>query len=108
MTKKLSPAEEYELNFLRKQVDHYETKVFELERHKDVARDHERAREELKSYVLKDDEDDDDDGVGKSEYSDVISSEYLNWMEDTLKSAGVDTVSARAHFDDVSSDTKAP
>lgn len=37
----------------------------------------------------------------KSEYSDVISSEYLNWMEDTLKSAGVDTVSARAHFDDV-------
>ena len=24
------------------------------------------------------------------EYSDVISSEYLNWMEDTLKSAGVD------------------
>tara|TARA_R100001230_G_C5662579_1_gene167228 strand:+ start:401 stop:688 length:288 start_codon:yes stop_codon:yes gene_type:complete len=53
MTKKLSPAEEYELNFLRKQVDHYETKVFELERHKDVARDHERAREELKSYVLK-------------------------------------------------------
>ncbi len=53
MTKKLSPAEEYELNFLRKQVDHYETKVFELERHKDVARDHERAREELKNYVLK-------------------------------------------------------
>ena len=53
MTKKLSPAEEYELNFLRKQVDHYETKVFELERHKDIARDHERAREELKSYVLK-------------------------------------------------------
>ena len=53
MTKKLSPAEEYELNFLRKQVDHYETKVFELERHKDVARDHERAREDLKTYVLK-------------------------------------------------------
>ena len=52
--------------------------------------------------AMKDDEDDDDDGVGKSEYSDVISSEYLNWMEDTLKSAGVDTVSARAHFDDVS------
>ncbi len=36
-----------------------------------------------------------------SEYSDVITSEYLNWMEDTLKSGGVDTDSARAHFDDL-------
>ena len=53
MTKKLSPAEEDELNFLRQQVDHYETKVFELEQHRDVARDHERAREELKRYVFK-------------------------------------------------------
>ena len=35
------------------------------------------------------------------EFSDVISSEYLNWMEDTLKSAGVDTNQARAHFDDL-------
>jgi len=37
--------------------------------------------------------------VEKSEFSDVITSEYLNWMEDTLKSAGVDTGAARAHFD---------
>ena len=36
-----------------------------------------------------------------SEYSDVITSEYLNWMEDTLKSGGVDTDTARAHFDDL-------
>ena len=36
-----------------------------------------------------------------SEYSDVITSEYLNWMEDTLKSGGVDTEAARAHFDDL-------
>ena len=36
-----------------------------------------------------------------SEYADVISSEYLNWMENTLKSQGVDTGAARAHFDDV-------
>ena len=35
------------------------------------------------------------------EYSDVITSEYLNWMEDTLKSAGVNTIAAREHFDDV-------
>ena len=35
------------------------------------------------------------------EYSDVITSEYLSWMEDTLKSAGVDTDAARSHFDDL-------
>ena len=40
--------------------------------------------------------------VEKSEeYSDVITSNYLNWMEDTLKSGGVDTDAARAHFDDL-------
>ena len=33
------------------------------------------------------------------EYSDVISAEYLSWMENTLKSAGVDTLAARNHFD---------
>ena len=36
-----------------------------------------------------------------AEYSDVISSDYLNWMEDTLKSGGVDTVAARMHFDNL-------
>ena len=35
------------------------------------------------------------------DYSDVITSEYLNWMENTLKSAGVDINNARNHFDDV-------
>ena len=35
------------------------------------------------------------------EYSDVITSDYLNWMEDTLKSAGVDTGAAREHFDNI-------
>jgi len=34
-------------------------------------------------------------------YSDVITSEYLNWMENTLKSQGVNTGEARSHFDDV-------
>jgi len=36
------------------------------------------------------------------EYSDVISSEYLNWMESTLKGQGVDIGGARAHFDGIS------
>ena len=46
---------------------------------------------------------DDDKMTEKSndEYADVISSEYLNWMENTLKSQGVDTRAARTHFDDV-------
>jgi len=35
------------------------------------------------------------------EYADIITSDYLNWMEDTLKSGGVDTSAARAHFDDL-------
>ena len=49
----------------------------------------------------KDDEKKDDDMKEKSEYSDVITAEYLSWMEDTLKSAGVDTGAARKHFDDL-------
>ena len=40
--------------------------------------------------------------MAKGEYSDVISSEYLNWMENTLKSQGVDIGGARHHFDNVS------
>ena len=58
--------------------------------------------EKMYGEEKKAEDDDDDKDVEKSEYSDVISSEYLNWMEDTLKSAGVDTIAARAHFDDVS------
>lgn len=50
----------------------------------------------------KKDEKDDKDDTKKSEYSDVITSEYLDWMENTLKSAGVDTGAARSHFDGVS------
>jgi len=44
----------------------------------------------------------DDKEVEKGEpYSDVITSEYLNWMENTLKSQGVNISEARTHFDDV-------
>jgi len=55
-----------------------------------------------KAYKADDDEKDEKDDKKKSEYSDVISAEYLDWMENTLKSAGVDTVGARAHFDGIS------
>ncbi len=60
-------------------------------------------KDEKKDDKKKDDEGESvektDEDVEKSEFSDVITSEYLNWMEDTLKSAGVDTDAARAHFD---------
>ena len=42
-----------------------------------------------------------DDKKKSEEYSDVISSDYLDWMENTLKSAGVDIDGARHHFDDL-------
>ena len=40
--------------------------------------------------------------MNKGEYSDVITEDYLHWMENTLKSAGVDTDGAREHFDQLS------
>lgn len=46
-------------------------------------------------------EEKEDDDMEKSEYSDVITSEYLSWMEGTLKSAGIDTDAARMHFDNL-------
>jgi len=57
-----------------------------------------------------DDEDDSSEDTPKEEkemkkndeeYSDVISSEYLDWMENTLKSQGVDIGNARDHFDNL-------
>ena len=37
----------------------------------------------------------------KSGYSDVITSDYLNWMESTLKGQGVDIGDARNHFENL-------
>ena len=48
-----------------------------------------------------DDEEKEKDDKKKSEFSDVIPAEYLDWMENTLKSAGVNTDEARAHFDGI-------
>ena len=69
---------------------------------KDESEDEDDSDEKMygKMEGKKDDKDDKDDKE-KSEYSDVITAEYLNWMENTLKSNGVDTDGARAHFDDV-------
>ena len=47
------------------------------------------------------DKDKDEDDKKKSDFSDIITAEYLDWMENTLKSAGVNTDEARAHFDGI-------
>ena len=64
---------------------------------KEEKKDDKMKAEEEKKEEKK--EDKDDKMYKGNEYSDIISAEYLNWMEDTLKSAGVDTAGARAHFD---------
>ena len=58
---------------------------------KDEKKDEENDDKEEKMYNME----------KGNEYSDVITAEYLSWMEDTLKSAGVDTGAARQHFDDL-------
>jgi HK97 family phage prohead protease len=61
---------------------------------KDEAKDMADKDEDKKAYGQ--------ENMEKGEYSDVISSDYLNWMESTLKGQGVDIGGARNHFDNVS------
>jgi HK97 family phage prohead protease len=65
-----------------------------------------KDKEEDKGEKMANDGDDKEAAYGhdmaKGEYSDVITSEYLDWMENTLKSQGVDIVGARNHFDNIS------
>ena len=64
-------------------------------------------KDEDKGKEMANDKDDEEKMYGaehkgemeKSEYSDVITQDYLHWMENTLKSGGVDIAGARAHFD---------
>jgi len=69
--------------------------------------DSEEKDDKMKANYMDKDEkkdeekDDKKDDKMKSEFSDVITSEYLDWMESTLKSAGIDTDGARAHFDGI-------
>jgi len=47
------------------------------------------------------------DKVDKSNLDDVITTDYLQWLESTVKSAGYDPASARGHFDDTEGVEKA-
>ena len=50
-------------------------------------------------YAEDDEEDEDDKMTNKAE--DMITMDYLNWLEQTAKSNGHDVADARAHFDSV-------
>jgi len=76
----------------------------QLREHMEGKKDSDKGSDEKESKESKDEKDGDDMTEEKmyakgEDYSDVITAEYLSWMEDTLKSAGVDTDNARAHFD---------
>jgi len=77
--------------------EHIKGKKDDSDDKKEEMKDEKMKAEDEKKDEKK--EDKDDKMYKGNEYSDVISAEYLNWMEDTLKSAGVDTAGARAHFD---------
>lgn len=75
---------------------------------KEHMKDKKDDKDEDKGKEMADDKDDEEKMYGsaehkgemeKSEYSDVITQDYLHWMENTLKSGGVDIAGARAHFD---------
>ena len=70
--------------------EHMEDKKDDKEEEKDEAK--EMADEDKKEGMY----------AKSDEYSDVITSDYLDWMENTLKSQGVDIAGARQHFDDIS------
>ena len=79
-----------------------------LKEHMEDKKDDKDEKDEAKEMADKDEEekmygaDHKGEDMAKGEYSDVISSEYLNWMENTLKGQGVDIGGARAHFDGIS------
>lgn len=70
-----------------------------IEDKKNNSKDKDKGDDEKKASDDKDDKDKDKDDKEKSEFSDVITSDYLDWMEHTLKSGGIDIDGARDHFD---------
>ena len=67
---------------------------------KKAKKEEEKDMKDKAAYKAEDKEEKKDEQK-KSEFSDVITAEYLDWMENTLKSAGVNTDEARAHFDGI-------
>ena len=68
---------------------------------KDNGDDDKMNEKEEKAYSDDDKKEDKKEDMEKSEYSDVITSDYLNWMESTLKGQGVNIGEARNHFENL-------
>mgnify|MGYP003137128482 CR=1 FL=1 len=66
-------------------------------------RDEEKDPDSKDAAESEDEEEDDkkDDKMAKTDMDDVITTDYLQWLESTVKSAGYDPNAARNHFDDV-------
>jgi HK97 family phage prohead protease len=73
-----------------------------LKEHMEDKKDDKKDEEEDKGETMADEDEKEGMYAKSDEYSDVITSEYLNWMENTLKSQGVDISGAREHFDNIS------
>jgi hypothetical protein len=68
---------------------------------KDKKDDSDDKKEDDMEKAKSDEKEDEDDKKKSEEFSDIITSDYLDWMENTLKSGGVDVDAARTHFDDL-------
>jgi HK97 family phage prohead protease len=68
---------------------------------KDKKDDSDDKKDDDMEKAKSDEKDDEDDKKKSEEFSDIITSDYLDWMENTLKSGGVDIDAARTHFDDL-------
>jgi len=65
-----------------------------------VKADTEKAKDKKEKDEDEAVEESDDDKMDKSELDDVITTDYLNWLESTVKSAGYDPVAARGALDE--------
>jgi len=73
---------------------------------KDESKDEEKKNSEDKEKAESKDDDEkddekDDDKMSKNDMNDMITTDYLQWLESTVKSAGYDPSAARNHFDGV-------
>ena len=111
-------AEETALTELHSVLDRLSKKLDDVERSEDDAdkafpfmeegKDKDKDKKDKKKPKADDDNGDDDNGddengdkMAYSDMDDVISTEYLTWLESTVKAAGYDTNRARTHFDGV-------
>ena len=85
-------------------VDETETALKAADEKAEKAKEDADKEDKEKAAVAKDNEDEkseDSEKTAKSEeMEDIITSEYLSWLESTVKSAGYDPSAARGHFEE--------